>query len=89
MKKLLGLLTLVVGMASSLTFATTTSDCKEVNFNGGSVCISVEKLSSTRYQLHTDIIQGSASSLQCGILLVDQSYQNIGCDGQFYNNNDE
>ena len=88
MKKLLGLLTLVIGMASSLTFAST-SDCKEVNFNGWSVCISVEKLSSTRYQLHTDVIQGSSSSLQCGILLLDQSYQNIGCDGQFYNSKDE
>jgi hypothetical protein len=72
----------------SLSFARN-SDCREVEFDGGTVCVSIDSISSTRFELQTDRIDG-AGTLRCDILLPDNTLKTVAaCNGQFTYNGDD
>ena len=72
----------------ALSFANT-SNCRNVEFNGGTVCVNIDRVSSTRFELQTDRIDG-AGTLRCDILLPDNTLKTVpSCNGQFtYNGGD-
>ncbi|MEI8091699.1 MAG: hypothetical protein WCG98_05785 [bacterium] len=60
------------------------NDCKEVEFNNETVCVSIEDAGSDRYSLLAENIDGTAGSLRCDIMLPDSTLKTIpSCDGKF------
>ena len=55
MKKLLTGTFILVWLLNLVWFTFASSDCKEVDFGDGTVCISIEKISNTKFKLVTDI----------------------------------
>ena len=72
------------------SFASSNSNCREVEFNGGTVCVNIDRVSSSRFELQTDRIDG-AGTLRCDILLPDNTLKTVSsCNGQFtYNGGDD
>ena len=84
MKKLLVAMLLLAGTASIGTnsFA---SDCKNVDFDNGNVCVNIEKVSGETFRLTTDTSDGT---LRCGVLLADKPYKDVACNGGTFSVND-
>jgi len=84
MKKLLVAMLLLAGTASIGTnsFA---SDCKNVDFDNGNVCVNIEKVSGETFRLTTDTSNGT---LRCGVLLADKPYKDVACNGGTFSVND-
>ena len=84
MKKLLVAMLLLAGTGSIGTnsFA---SDCKNVDFDNGNVCVNIEKVSGETFRLTTDTSNGI---LRCGVLLADKPYKDVACNGGTFSVND-
>ncbi|MFZ2150609.1 MAG: hypothetical protein WAZ12_04230 [Candidatus Absconditicoccaceae bacterium] len=83
MKKLLALLVLLGG-SYLLTANVFASDCLELSFTDGDICINIDKDDDT-YTLNPDLSSTNGTvSLKCDILLPDNTLKNVGaCDGDF------
>ena len=69
---------------------TSNNDCKEVEFSNGTVCVSIENVSSDKFKLVTDKEDSSVGTLRCDIMLPDSTLKTIPlCNGTFnYDNSD-
>jgi len=87
MKKFLGIAfsLLLAGIIGSTTLA----DCKELDFDNGTVCIDIVDDGTNRFQLETDIYNtnGGSISILCDIMLPNGDLISVSendCQGDFY-----
>ena len=60
----------ILGIAAAFPSFAQNYNCKNVVFANGTVCIGINKLSSTNCQLTTNTVSGiQPSNLSCGIIL--------------------
>ncbi|MCX6822898.1 MAG: hypothetical protein NTX91_02780 [candidate division SR1 bacterium] len=87
MKKLLSsafAVSILCGGFFAVTSAHTNNDCKEVQFDNGTVCVSINKVSTDRFELITDNIDGSVGTLRCDLMTPDSALKSIpACNGTF------
>ena len=69
------------------TISFASSDCKNVDFDNGNVCVNIEKVSWKTFKLVTDD-NNTSESLRCGVLLADKPYKDVNCDGGTFTVND-
>ena len=68
MKKLLGSSLVILWLSSLFGYTFAASDCKEVEFEDGTVCVSIEKISDTRFKLEIDD-DGVDGPIRCNVAL--------------------
>lgn len=87
MKKLLSsafAVTILFGWLFAVSSASAHSDCKEVEFNDGTVCVSIEKVRTDRFELITEKEDSSVGALRCDIMLPDSTLKSIAsCNAEF------
>ncbi len=76
----------------TLFLATTSaaSNCEEIEFDDATVCVDVEKETSSRFQVDIDVSDtNGAVSILCDVMPPSRQLQNVGaCNGEFtYNGN--
>ncbi len=61
--------------------AHTNNDCRDVEFNNGTVCVAMNQTSNNHFELQTD---NSVGTMRCDLLLPDNSLRSISsCNGSF------
>ena len=88
MKKLLSsvaAVTILFGWLFAVSSASANNnDCKQVDFSNGTVCVSIENVSSNKFKLVTDKEDSNVGTLRCDIMLPDSTLKSIAaCNGTF------
>lgn len=86
MKNLLKLFSLwvLISLFAWFSFASS-SDCIERDLWNNSICVSIDKWSSNRYTLHSQIDCNWSCPVSCSILLPDNTLEQVWtCNGSFY-----
>ena len=87
MKKLLKLFSLWLVLSLLFAgFSSASSDCVRRNVWNNSICVAIDKWSSDRYTLDSDITcRDNSCAVSCSILLPDNTLNPVWmCDGKFY-----
>ena len=88
-KYILGLLLLITGMSIYLpTYAD--NNCRDVDFDNGRICMSINKESNGEFRLNTDQTSGNGT-LSCRIMLEENNKVTSinNCNDTFYVNKGE
>ena len=88
MKKLLKLFSFAFAFLAILSCFASANDCIERTLGNNSICVSIDKKSSNRYELDKDIdCNDSSCAVSCDILLPDNTLTHVWmCNGSFYYN---